>query len=287
MDVKRQSGKISQFFLMMFCAAFVFAIASTVMAAGADQMTGGKTSAAAAGSGNALVSIAPGINIDDKLRSDLEKKLAAINAKYDVHLGVVFMESLPGGKSAEQVAKSIAEGGSGYEQGSRGSMVFFVAVKSRDYYIGTGRYLNQIIPSKTGVRHIQDEILPLLKDNKFGEAAMKFAETAEMELAYYEKTGEPYDPANDFNMMAALAALVVAALTWFGVRSHLIGQMSNVRDAAAADEYLDDGSFSLTYEEDTFLYTNVTSVPKSKGRSDESSSSSDDSGSSGGGGGKF
>ena len=116
MDVKRQSGKISQFFLMMIGAAFVFAIASTVMAAGADQMTGGKTSAAAAVSGNELVSIAPSINIDDKLRSDLEKKLAAINAKYDVHLGVVFMESLPGGKSAEQVAKSIAEGGSGYEQ---------------------------------------------------------------------------------------------------------------------------------------------------------------------------
>ena len=271
---------------MMVCAAFVFAVASTAMASVADQMTGGKTPAASA-TANALVSVAPGINIDAKLQSDLEKKLAAINAKYDVHLGVAFMESLPGGKSAEQVAKSIAEGGSGYEQGSRGSMVFFVAVKSRDYYIGTGRYLNQIIPSKTGVRHIQDEILPLLKDNKFGEAAMKFAETAEMELAYYEKTGEPYDPANDFNMMAALAALVVAALTWYGVRSYLIGQMSNVRDAAAADEYLDDGSFSLTYEEDTFLYTNVTSVPKSKGRSDESSSSSDDSGSSGGGGGKF
>lgn len=270
---------------MMVCAAFVFAIASTAMAAVADQMTGGKTSGASSASANALVSVAPGINIDAQLRSDLEKKLAAINAKYDVHIGVVFMESLPGGRSAEQVAKGIAEGGNGYEQGSRGSMVFLVAVKSRDYYIGTGRYLNKIIPSKTSVQHIQDEILPLLKDNKFGEAALKFAETAEMELAYYEKEGEPYDPANEFNTMAALAALVVAGLTWFGVRSHLIGQMSNVRDAAAADEYLDDGSFNLTHEDDTFLYMNVTSVRKSKGSS--SSSSSDDSGSSGGGGGKF
>ena len=283
--MKRQSGKINQFVLMMVCAAFVFAIASTAMASVADQMTGGKTSGASSASANALVSVAPGINIDAQLRSDLEKKLAAINAKYDVHIGVVFMESLPGGRSAEQVAKGIAEGGNGYEQGSRGSMVFLVAVKSRDYYIGTGRYLNKIIPSKTGVKHIQDEILPLLKDNKFGEAAMKFAETAEMELAYYEKEGEPYDPANEFSAMAALAALAVAGLTWFGVRSHLIGQMSNVRDAAAADEYLDDGSFSLTYEDDTYLYTDVTSVPKSKGSS--SSSSSDDSGSSGGGGGKF
>ena len=284
--MKRQSGKISQFFLMMIGAAFVFAIASTVMAAGADQMTGGKTFAAAAGSGNALVSIAPGINIDDKLRSDLEKKLAAINAKYDVHVGVVFMDRVSGGSTAEQLAKGIAEGGNGYEQGSRGSMVLLVAVNSRDYYVATGRNLNKIIPSKTGVKHIQDEILPLLKDSKFGEAAMKFADTAEMELAYYEKEGEPYDPASGFSMMAALAALAVAALTWYGVRSYLIGQMSNVQEAAAADEYLDDGSFSLTHEEDTFLYTDVTAVPKSK-PSSGSSSSSDDSGSSGGGGGKF
>ncbi len=271
---------------MMVCAAFVFAIASTAMASVAEQMTGGKTPAASAPGGNALVSVAPGVNIDAKLRSDLEKKLAAINAKYDVHVGVLFMDRVPGGSTAEQLAKGIAEGGNGYEQGSRGSMVLLVAVNSRDYYVATGRNLNKIIPSKTGVKHIQDEILPLLKDNKFGEAAMKFADTAEMELAYYEKKGEPYDPASGFNMMAALAALAVAALTWYGVRSYLIGQMSNVQEAAAADEYLEDGSFSLTHEEDTFLYTDVTSVPKSK-PSSGSSSSSDDSGSSGGGGGKF
>ena len=283
--MKRQSGKINPFFLMMVCAAFVFAVASTAMASVADQMTGGKTPAASA-TANALVSVAPGINIDAKLQSDLEKKLAAINAKYDVHVGVVFMDRVPGGSTAEQLAKGIAEGGNGYEQGSRGSMVLLVAVNSRDYYVATGRNLNKIIPSKTGVKHIQDEILPLLKDSKFGEAAMKFADTAEMELAYYEKEGEPYDPASGFSMMAALAALAVAALTWYGVRSYLIGQMSNVQEAAAADEYLDDGSFSLTHEEDTFLYTDVTAVPKSK-PSSGSSSSSDDSGSSGGGGGKF
>lgn len=283
--MKRQSGKINPFFLMMVCAAFVFAVASTAMASVADQMTGGKTPAASA-TANALVSVAPGINIDAKLQSDLEKKLAAINAKYDVHVGVVFMDRVSGGSTAEQLAKGIAEGGNGYEQGSRGSMVLLVAVNSRDYYVATGRNLNKIIPSKTGIKHIQDEILPLLKDSKFGEAAMKFADTAEMELAYYEKEGEPYDPASGFSMMAALAALAVAALTWYGVRSYLIGQMSNVQEAAAADEYLDDGSFSLTHEEDTFLYTDVTAVPKSK-PSSGSSSSSDDSGSSGGGGGKF
>ena len=164
---------------MMVCAAFVFAVASTAMASVADQMTGGKTPAASA-TANALVSVAPGINIDAKLQSDLEKKLAAINAKYDVHVGVVFMDRVSGGSTAEQLAKGIAEGGNGYEQGSRGSMVLLVAVNSRDYYVATGRNLNKIIPSKTGVKHIQDEILPLLKDNKFGEAAMKFADTAEM-----------------------------------------------------------------------------------------------------------
>ena len=41
---------------MMVCAAFVFAIASTAMASVAEQMTGGKTPAASAPGGNALVS---------------------------------------------------------------------------------------------------------------------------------------------------------------------------------------------------------------------------------------
>ena len=104
--MKRQSGKINLFFLMMVCAAFVFAIASTAMASVADQMTGGKTPAASAPGGNALVSVAPGVNIDAKLRSDLEKKLAAINAKYDVHVGVVFMDRVSGGSTAEQLAKA-------------------------------------------------------------------------------------------------------------------------------------------------------------------------------------
>lgn len=234
--------------------------------------------------GNALVYVDTGIhvlNTDDQ--KNLENRLAQINEKYDVHVGVVFLKKLPVGRTAENVAKAIAEGGNGYEQGSKGSMVLLVATDSRDYYIATGRYLNKIITSKEGIPYIQEEILPDLKDNNFGEAAFGFAGAVEMELAYYEKNGEPYDPAKEFSWLALLIAVLGGGLAGIGVRSYLISQMSNVHHAADADVYLDRESFELTGESDTFLYTKVKAVPKKK----HSSGSSSDSGSTGGGGGKF
>lgn len=67
--------------------------------------------------------------------------------------------------------------------------------------------------------------------------------------------------------------------------------MSNVREAVEANAYLDKQTFELTHSNDTYLYTNVSTVPKSKsrgGRSDDGSvseSSSDDD--HGGGGGSY
>lgn len=292
--VKRQNSKIVQWLMLIFCAAFLLTAPAGALAAAPG--TSVKPSAGAlpdkqAANGplainNQLVFQAPGVKLLDAAQAQaLEQRLAALNAKHDVHVGIVFLKELPAGKTAEQVAKGIVEGGGGYEQGQNGSMVFLVALGSRDYYIATGRYLNKRITSKEGVAHIQEEILPQLKDNKFADAAKTFVDTVEMELDYYAAEGEPYDPANEFSAMAAVIALVGGGLTFFAVRGHLIGQLSNVFDAAAADEYLDEGSFALSYKDDTYLYTDVTSTPKSK--SSSSSSSSGDSGSTGGGGGKF
>ena len=241
-----------------------------------------------AGKSASLIRVDPGLQVLGKEeRKALEKRLERLNETYDVHVGMMFLEKLPPGKSAETVAKAAAEG-SGFEGGANGSMVLLVAMGSRDYYVATGRYLNRIITTGEGVPYICDEILPYLRDDDFSGAAEAFVDAAEEELAYYREEGEPYDPARAFNALAAIMALLASGLIAIGVRSHLISQMSNVRRAADADAYLEENSFHLTEQEDTFLYTNVTAVPKSKGGdSSDSYSSSGDSGSSGGGGGKF
>ena len=67
--------------------------------------------------------------------------------------------------------------------------------------------------------------------------------------------------------------------------------MSNVQKAVKANAYLVKKSFELTHSNDTYLYTNVSTVPKSKSRggsSDDGSvseSSADDN--HGGGGGSY
>lgn len=67
--------------------------------------------------------------------------------------------------------------------------------------------------------------------------------------------------------------------------------MSNVQKAVKANAYLVKKSFELTHSNDTYLYTNVSTVPKSKssGRSRDDGSVSESSADSdhGGGGGSY
>ena len=63
--------------------------------------------------------------------------------------------------------------------------------------------------------------------------------------------------------------------------------MSNVREAVEANAYLDKQTFALTHSNDTYLYTNISAVPKSKssGSSDDGSVSESSADSDHGGGG--
>ena len=65
-------------------------------------------------------------------------------------------------------------------------------------------------------------------------------------------------------MEVIVISIVITALGWFGCRSVLIGQMSNVHSASAADDYLSRESIELTERTDTYLYTNVSRRPKNK-----------------------
>lgn len=59
-----------------------------------------------------------------------------------------------------------------------------------------------------------------------------------------------------------MVAVMLAVGTFFVVRHILISQMSNVHNEATANAYMVDGSFHLTQQSDTYLYTNVTRTPK-------------------------
>ena len=72
-----------------------------------------------------------------------------------------------------------------------------------------------------------------------------------------------------FSLLVLFVAFVAALFCGYAVRKYFIDQMSNVHPAPDATEYLKKGSFKLTDEDDTYLYTRTIRTKKGKRRDDD------------------
>ena len=217
--------------------------------------------------------------LTDSEEKELDAKIATIEQSHKVRILVGTMKSTDGtplGKIANNVVDQIP--------GESGTIVLLLSMKERDWYISTDTQMRARITDGKGVEYLSGEFLPDLKEGKYAAAFTTFAATTDEMLTYYEKEGEPYDPANAFNLMALGIALACALILGAVIYYQLLATASNVTFTAEADAYLNHDSFQLTRSEDDFLYTTVTRRDKPK---KESSSSSSRDSSHGGGGGKF
>lgn len=220
--------------------------------------------------------------LTDSEEKELDAKIATIEQSHKVRILVGTMKSTDGtplGKIANNVVDQIP--------GESGTIVLLLSMKERDRYISTDNKMRARITDGKGVEYLSGEFLPDLKEGKYAAAFTTFAATTDEMLTYYEKEGEPYDPANTFNLMALGIALACALILGGTIYYVLYEYESNVTFAAEADAYLNHDSFRLTRSEDDFLYTTVTRRDKPKKESSSSSSSSSRDSSHGGGGGKF
>ena len=223
----------------------------------------------------------------DLLTADEEKaldaKLAAVEQSHKVRILIGTMQDT-GGAALGKVANNVVD----QIPADNGTIVLLLSMKERDWYISTDNKMRVRITDGKGIEYLSGEFLPDLKEGKYAAAFTTFAATTDEMLTYYEKEGEPYDPANAFNLMALGIALACALILGGTIYYMLYEYESNVRSAAEADAYLNHDSFRLTRSEDDFLYTTVTRRTKEKSSSSGSnvSTSSRDS-SHGGGGGKF
>ena len=72
-----------------------------------------------------------------------------------------------------------------------------------------------------------------------------------------------------FSLLVLFVAFIAALFCGYAVRKYFIDQMSNVHPAPDATEYLKKGSFKLTDEDDTYLYTRTIRTKKGKRRDDD------------------
>lgn len=211
----------------------------------------------------------------------LTAKIQQLEQKHKVKIGINFLKSI-GGKNIDTVAN---ENLRKYFGGSQnGGIILVVDMQNRNWNIALDANLNQRILSYNDVAYKHDDFYDKLHSNDFFGAANAYLDSVDELLNYYETNGEPYDSFNEFNPMALGMAVLIAIVLGFGIRSWLIGSMSNVKFASEASDYLKKENVRITENRDTYLYTNVSRRPKSK-----SSNSSGGRGSGGGssGGGSF
>jgi uncharacterized protein len=215
-------------------------------------------------------------------REALTAKIQQVEAAHKVKIGICTMQDLPGGMSAGKYANNILD--KNYANGEKGSIVLVLAMGSRDWYISTDNNMRAKITDDVGINGLKNLFLDDLSNGDYSDGFNHFVDGVDKYLSYYETEGVPYDPADEFDMFAAIIAVMVAAAGGFGFAYYLICGMSNVAPAVEAAAYLKQDSVDIFQRQDRYLYTTVTRRKKSKS-SDSSSSASDSS--HGGGGGKF
>ena len=217
-------------------------------------------------------------------RAKVVRALQQVENKYNVRVGVVTVKSIGSQKPGDFANQLIDKA---YNNGPNGNMVLLQVVDQRKWYISTDKKLKSVVVGNEGVEYMSKAFVPYLKNNDYAGAYTVYATKAGELLGYYQKHGKGWKPEK---WMALVGALVAGAAGAYIYRSTLLSSMSNVRQQVEANAYLNKESFDLLVTEDTYMYTNVSVVPRSKSNdsSDDGSvtdSSSD--GDHGGGGGDY
>ena len=219
-------------------------------------------------------------------RAQVQAQLQAVEQKYGIRCAVVTMGSIGNAKPgiyANQLIDKV------FNDGPNGNIVFLQVTDQRQWYISTDRKLKDVVVGIPGTEYISKAAIPYLKKGDEADAYKTYAKRVDDLMAYYNKHGKGWQPEKEFPWLAVVGALIAGVVVASAYKKSLIAAMSNVRREVSADAYLDQGSFALENEHDTYLYTNVTYTPKPRqghrGAGSVSTSSSD--GAHGGGGGSY
>ena len=218
-------------------------------------------------------------------RAQVQAQLQVVEQKYGIRCAVVTMGSIGNAKPgiyANQLIDKV------FNDGPNGNIVFLQVTDQRQWYISTDRKLKDVVVGIPGTEYISKAAIPYLKKGDEAGAYKTYAKRVDDLMTYYNKHGKGWQPEKEFPWLAVVGALIAGVVVASAYKKSLIAAMSNVRREVSADAYLDQGSFALENEHDTYLYTNVTYTPKPRqGRrgAGSVSTSSSDGGHGGGGGG--
>ncbi len=212
--------------------------------------------------------------------SDIQKlnaQISQVEQKHGVRIGINFLQTVQG-HNVNTVNNELLR--KYYSDAANGGINLLIVMEDRSWNIALDAKLNQRILSYNDVAYLNDGFMDKLHNDNFAGAAEIYVKNIDELLTYYEQHGAPFDRTEQFNPMALGAAILIALILGFLIRSWLIGSMSNVHNAVTAGDYLKRDTINLTNQRDTYLFTNVSRRTKSKSNGGRSSGGG---GSSGGG----
>ncbi len=168
-------------------------------------------------------------------------------------------------------------------QGTGGTLVLVQVVDARKWYISTDATLRGTLGSAEALENFSHVLVPALRQGDYMGAYTAFIEETTY-LANYYQEGASWEKQLGLNEPALIFALFGAFIIMQKVRKSLLRSMDNVQEAAAADDYLKEGSFQLLEGRDDYMYSNTVRTPRRNGNNRNGGSSS---GGHGGGGGSY
>lgn len=222
----------------------------------------------------------------DKSRfNEITNKLEDVRRKYDFDVAI-YTEKTMSGTDAQSTADDLFDyTGYGYGKNADGIMLY-IAADEREYYLtthGTG----EKIFNERGLVHLEEMILPSLRENDYYSAMKFYAEGCE-ELLEMAAQGKPYNKktlTKGYVCGVIGGAVLVPLLLAYLMMSMKLKKMKTAVQNNFAANYMKPGSMKLSLSRDIFLYSTVTKTPKPKANSGSHTSSSRES--HGGRGGSF
>lgn len=186
----------------------------------------------------------------------LNQRIRNVEQAHKVKIGVAFVKTI-GGRDMVTASNDLLD--QNFANGMNGGIVLLVAMDKRKYEMSTDRRMVEQITDFDGIPFLKDKFQASLSAGNYYAAVNNFVDGVDELLTYYETNGLAYGhrSPDEFDPMAVALAVALAIFCGVGIRSWLIGSMSNIRHAMAAIDYLKKDTVKLTENRDTFLFMNV------------------------------
>lgn len=238
--------------------------------------------------------------LERDVRKELERKLDKLARRYKLDVGILTVQdyemydsTLPN-YSAEAFASSYYyDRQFGFDEEDSG-ILLVISMEERDwhiYIVGEAR----VAVNDYGFEYISERLVDKLSDDKYEEGIVRYVDDLEKFFQAYDK-GEAYGSDNKVKETKRILlyfgiAMILSLAIAIGIVQSMKIRMNTAKPQPAAREYVKQGSFVLTENQDLYLYSHTTRTarPKNESSSGGSSGGGSSSGSRGGsgGGGKF